>query len=225
MRVLVVNPNTSAEVSERLGTHVANGLPRGAEVDVCTARFGAPYIADEVSFAVGAHAAIDAWQAHVATHGEPDATLLGCFGDPGLHALRALARGPVIGLAEASLQAAAGRGRYAIVTGGAAWGPMLGRVVRAFDLATRLVRIETVAPSGAELAADRERALRVLADACRRAGEGADAVLLGGAGLAGLAAELRPVLDGIALLDSVEEATARLTLPPGSDRAPDRIAG
>lgn len=196
MALLVLNPNTSVAVTERL--LAAMPMP----VRTATARFGAPYISDERSFAIAGHAAIDAWEADAAAHGPADATLLACFGDPGIEALREVSGRPVIGLAEASLREAAAIGRFSIVTGGAAWRPILERLVRGLGLASALVRIEIVAATGAELAADPEGAVRVLTDACRVAAVGAEAVVLGGAGLAGLAARIRPAAD-VLIVDSV----------------------
>jgi Asp/Glu/hydantoin racemase len=55
-----------------------------------------------------------------------------------------------------------------------------------------LAGVRTVAPSGGEIARDPEGALALLAEACRAsvAEDGADVVILGGAGLAGLAGKL-----------------------------------
>ncbi|WP_010106824.1 aspartate/glutamate racemase family protein, partial [Verminephrobacter aporrectodeae] len=121
------------------------------------ARFGAPYIACEASYAVAAHTALDAWAHALAQpRQQPDAVLIGCFGDPGLMALRESSPAPVTGLAEASFIEAARHGRYAIVTGGARWAPMLHRLAQALGQAQALAGIHTVAPTGAQLAADPE---------------------------------------------------------------------
>ena len=204
-RLLVINPNTSAEVSALLQSHVQAQAGLHVAVRTVTARFGAPYIADEASFAVAAHAVLDAWAAAlVAPHPAPDAVLIGCFGDPGLLALRESSPAPVTGLAEASFIEAARHGRFAIVTGGERGGPMLQRLAQALGHAPALAGIHTVAPTGAELAADPVAARALLAQACRDAVRqlGAQAVILGGAGLAGMAAQLQPAL-GVPLVDSV----------------------
>ena len=55
-------------VQAAAGSHVA--------VHTVTARFGAPYIADEASYAVASHAALDAWAAALAgNEPRPDAVL------------------------------------------------------------------------------------------------------------------------------------------------------
>lgn len=65
--------------------------------------------------------------------------LLACFGDPGLDALREVAPIPVVGLADAAGEAAIRLGRrFGVVTGGAAWAPMLTEFYAARGLADRL---------------------------------------------------------------------------------------
>lgn len=207
--LLVINPNTSDSVTGMLQDAVQGGVGPRLRVRAVTARFGAPYIADEASYVVGAHAALDAWSARSF---EPGAVLLGCFGDPGLFALRATCKVPVSGLAEASFAEAARHGRFAVVTGGAAWQPMLRRLADGLGYGSALAGIHTVAASGAELAAQPQAARALLAQACREAARRWDTrvVVLGGAALAGMAADLQPAFDGI-LIDSVS-AGARWAL-------------
>jgi len=204
-QLLVINPNTSERVSALLQTHVQAAAGLHVKVRTVTARFGAPYIADEASYAVAAHAALDAWAAVLAgPEPPPDAVLIGCFGDPGLMALRESSPAPVTGLAEAAFIEAARHGRYAIVTGGERWGPMLQRLAQALGQAQQLAGIHTVVPTGVQLAADPAAAHRLLAQACRDAAHqlGVQAVILGGAGLAGMAAAIQsdvpvPVIDSV----------------------------
>ncbi|WP_298928901.1 aspartate/glutamate racemase family protein [uncultured Ramlibacter sp.] len=204
-RLLVVNPNTSASVSALLQQHVQAEAGLHVRVRTVTARFGAPYIADEASYAVAGHATLDAWAAALASReAEPDAVLIGCFGDPGLLALRESSPVPVTGLAEAAFIEAARHGRFAIVTGGQRWGPMLQRLAHALGHGPALAGIHTVVPTGAQLAADPVAARELLSQACLDAVRqlGAQAVILGGAGLAGMAAQIQPSL-GVPLIDSV----------------------
>ena len=105
-------------------------------------------------------------------------------------------------------------GRFAIVTGGAAWGPMLIRLARALELGDRLAGVGIVAATGAELAADPERALVTLAEACLGAMQGVEAVVLGGAALAGMAEAIASAATprlAVPLIDSVD-AAARAAL-------------
>src|SRR6187551_2141711 len=91
--LLVINPNTSASVSELLNEHLQTQVGAAMRVRTVTARFGSPYISDEASYAIAAHAVIDAWTVARA-QSEPTAILIGCFGDPGNFALREVANIP-----------------------------------------------------------------------------------------------------------------------------------
>jgi Asp/Glu/hydantoin racemase len=208
--LLVINPNTTASITERMVAHVSRTLGAASpwQVVSATARFGAPYIADEASYAVAHHACLDAWATALAEHpaAVPDVVLIGCFGDPGLWAMRAVAPCVVMGLAEASMVEAAKMGPFAIVTGGARWRPILTRHALDLGFSAQLAHIHTVAPSGAQLAADPAGACRLLAQACNDAIAQApwvQSIILGGAGLAGLAMCIQPLVPRV-LIDSVE---------------------
>jgi allantoin racemase len=204
-RLLLINPNTSANITALMLGHAQKAAGPEVEIHTRTARLGAPYISCEASYAIAAHATLDAW-ACALVPGEPrfDAVLIGCFGDPGLFALRQVSKLPVTGLAEAAFIAAAQHGRFAIVTGGAKWKPMLERLAQSLGFGEQLAGIHTVEATGAELAADPLAAQVLLARACNDAARqfGVKAVILGGAGLAGVAATIQPVV-AVPIIDSV----------------------
>lgn len=211
--LLVINPNTSQSVSDLLQAHAQRAAGPLVQVHTVTARFGAPYISCEASYAVAAHATLDAWAAALATskaqdHPPPDAVLIGCFGDPGLLALRETSLAPVTGLADAAFLEAASHGRFAIVTGGERWKPILTRLARDLGHEAKLAGIHTVAPTGAQLASDPAAARALLADACRHAMQAlkVNAIILGGAGLAGMAADIQEAV-GFPVIDSVLAGT------------------
>jgi Asp/Glu/hydantoin racemase len=202
-RYLLINPNTSTLTTQRLQDVLLPLIPQGVQLEVRTARFGAQYIACEASHAVAAHACLDAWAEHRSAATEPlDGVLIGCFGDPGLYALREASGCPVTGLAEASFIQAASHGPFAIVTGGERWQPMLYRLAHNLGFGAQLLQIETVAPTGAALQADPDMAIRCLTQACQQAAKsGAAAIIMGGAGLAGYARILQPY-SPLPLIDS-----------------------
>ncbi len=204
-KLLIINPNTNAATTQRLQETLLPQVPVGVHLDFTTARFGSHYIACEASHAVAAHACLQAWADYrLAQPGPLDGVLIGCFGDPGLFALREACGSRVTGLAEASFILAAQRGPFAIVTGGARWKPMLERLAHSLGYGHLLRHIETVAPSGAALQADPAMAMRCLGDACSQAASsGVETVILGGAGLAGYAQALRAQCS-VPLIDSAE---------------------
>lgn len=191
MRILLINPNTTESVTALVARHVKTTADHAVTFVPVTGRFGARYISTRASAAIAGHAALDAYAAHGSGC---DAVYLACFGDPGLLALREVANIPVVGMAEASCIEAAKRGRFAIVTGGALWGPMLTEFVASIGLADKLTGVRTIAPTGGEIATNPEAALASLAKACTACAneDGADVVILGGAALAGLAERIQP---------------------------------
>ncbi|MCJ2123547.1 aspartate/glutamate racemase family protein [Methylobacterium sp. J-077] len=216
MRILLINPNTSQAVTDLVAAHVRRQIGDRAELRAVTGRFGARYIASRAASAIAGHAALDALAEH---RDGCDAVYLACFGDPGLLALRELSPVPVVGMAEAACREAAA-GRFGIVTGGAAWKPMLEEFVGTLGLSDHLAAITTVAPSGGEIAREPDRALAALAQACRDCHEaGAATVILGGAGLAGLAQRLAPQVS-CKLICSVEAGTRAVLAAAAAPPAP-----
>jgi Asp/Glu/hydantoin racemase len=210
MRILLLNPNTSAEITGLLARE-ARALAREVDFVPSTAAFGPRYIGSRVGAAIAGHAAVDAYTRAAEGGCAFDAIILACFGDPGLAALREIAPCPVIGMADAAIHTAAQRGRrFALLTGGARWVPMLQEFVAALGMADRLAAVRCVPQTGAEIAADPGRALPALADLANRcaAEDGADVVVLGGAGLAGLAARLAPSVR-VPLVDSLAAAVGQ----------------
>ncbi|CAJ0868932.1 Hydantoin racemase [Ralstonia sp. LMG 32965] len=212
-RLLLINPNTTSALTQTITRFVQAALPCDVVVEAVTARFGAPYIATEVGYAVAAHAALDAWTR--AQQPAIDAAIIGCFGDPGLFALREVAPCPVTGLAEAALMEAATYGTCAVITGGHAWGPILERLLPTLEGGHTVRDIHTVELDGAALYAAPDAAEQILIGACttvlRR--QPVDAIVLGGAGLAGLAQKLQAHVP-VPLIDSVTAAARQVWHAP-----------
>jgi allantoin racemase len=104
MRIRVINPNTTARMTALIGSAARAVAAAGTEITAVNPSFGAPSIEchlDEVWAAAGVAEQVRLGEAEGA-----DAYVIACFGDPGLHAARELARGPVIGIAEAAFHAA-----------------------------------------------------------------------------------------------------------------------
>jgi Asp/Glu/hydantoin racemase len=215
MRLLLVNGNTDAAITAMLARHAAEAIPRlglpAAELDAVTAAFGARYIATRAAVAVAGHAVLAALAEHVGPDNPRgyDAALIACFGEPGIEAAREVMPIPVIGMAEASIAAAlAIAPRIALLTGGALWVPMLEEFALVRGHGRDRVLVRGVAPTGDMIARDPDGAVALLAEAAREAvADGAGAVVLGGAGLAGLAPRVAPLVP-VPVLDSLDCALA-----------------
>ena len=211
--ILLINPNTTKSITDLVLRTARGFAAKGTRLRAATGAFGPAYIASRVGYAIAGHAAVDAL---ARDRGRKDAVVLACFGDPGLAALKEIADVPVVGMADASiLQACALGDRFSIVTGGERWKSMLEEFVAGHGLSSRLASVRTVAPTGADIARNPKAALALLAEGCAACAreDGADVVILGGAGLAGLAAKLKdkvdvPLLDGVACAISMAEGLA-----------------
>ena len=104
MHIRLINPNTSRTMTEKIGAAAQAVASIGTRIVAVQPSFGAPSIEghfDEVWGAAGVCEQVIAGEAAGA-----DAYVIACFGDPGLHAARERAAGPVIGIAEAAFHAA-----------------------------------------------------------------------------------------------------------------------
>ncbi|THU01456.1 Asp/Glu racemase [Lampropedia puyangensis] len=222
-RLLVINPNTSVEVTALLQQHIRTQLLHNSaqpgpayEVEATTAHFGPAYISSEVAYTIASHACLDAWAGKVAGHNGAllpwDGIVIGCFGDPGLLAMRELAPIPVTGLAEGAFTVAAQHGNFGIVTGGERWRPMLQRLAQALHCDHTLKDIATVELTGAQLMANRPAALEMLRQACQQQLQTheVDAIIIGGAALTGMAAEIQAHV-AVPLIDSVHAAARHIS--------------
>jgi Asp/Glu/hydantoin racemase len=117
--ILLINPNTSDATTQMMvriaRAWFAQAMAAPPAVVGATAARGAPMIVDEDDLAVAADAMCD--QAMLGLAGDAGAVIVGAFGDPGIEALRARLSVPVVGIGEASMQAAAtGQRRFGIAT-------------------------------------------------------------------------------------------------------------
>lgn len=211
----VLNPNTTASMTDAVLAQVRAQVPAGVEVRGVTASVGAPVIATRETFDAATQAVpAMADQCHEPAEGtdgtQGGGLLLACFGDPGLEALRRRAAPrPVAGLAEASVAAAVAAGRrFAILTAGPAWVGLLTQRVTDFGADAWLTGVLALPVDGRALAAEPSRYRDALADAARQAERGgAQALILGGAAFAGLA---RLVDTPLPVIDAIDAATAAL---------------
>ena len=202
--LLLINPNTTVAMTERLAAAAARSLPDGVAIEALTATAGSPVIASREAYEAAASGMVELYQRAGGAH---DAVVIGCFGDPGLETLRAAARAPVFGLAESSIREADRLGEpFAILTMGKAWVEILNERVALAAPRTPFVGVFAAEGTGLD-ASRREDAAVVELDRLARAAAsaGARTVVLGGAALAGMANRLRT---NVRRIDCVE-ATIR----------------
>ncbi|WP_193760209.1 aspartate/glutamate racemase family protein [Bradyrhizobium yuanmingense] len=211
MKLLLLNPNTSTEVTQLMLGVGQRAASAGTELIPCTAARGVPYIATRTEAQIGGAIALEMLAEQ---HKKVDAAIIAAFGDPGLFAARETFDIPVIGMAEAAMLTAcmAGR-RFAIVTFAQALGPWYEECVRAHGLWERCAGIrmlDTPFQAISEVGTEKEDMLVELA---RRAivEDEADVLIFAGAPLSGLAERVAdripvPVVDQV--IASVKQSEA-----------------
>jgi allantoin racemase len=215
VKILLLNANTTTAVTERIAAEARRVAAPGTEVVPVTGTFGAPIIGTRAEMAVAEHTALDL----LARHGAGvDAVLIGVSFDVGLRALREIADVPVVGMTEAAcLVACTLGGRFGIVTYGARSAVILREIVAGYGLAARLAGVHGLDASPADMLKEPEALhAQIAAAACELAGrEGAEAVILAGAVMAGLPPLLQdqvpcPLVEGIACGIGLAEVLVRL---------------
>jgi allantoin racemase len=215
MKILLINANTTAAVTERIAAEARRVASPGCEIVPVTGTFGAPIIGTRAEMAIAEHAALDLFARHGAG---VDAVVMGVSFDVGLRALRELADVPVVGMTEAAcLVACTLGGPFGIVTYGARSAAILREIVAGYGLAERLAGVHGLDASPADMLKDPQALHAQIAgaacDLARR--EGAEAVILAGAVMAGLPPLLQeqvpcPLVEGIACGIGLAELLVRL---------------
>lgn len=220
-RLLVVNGNTTSELTSSLAAQARNFFGGAAHVHAVTAAFGPAYIASRAEAAIAAHAVLATVEHEVAQAAQPfDACLLACFGEPGIGAVRERLAVPVVGMAEASILTAMQRGdRYAIVTVGQRWPGMLREQIRQWGLESRCAAIISLPGNALDyVSRSPESAVRVSHALDAAVEQGADVLIVAGAALAGYLPSL-PRLPAVPIIDSYRAALAQVQALATLDRA------
>lgn len=203
MRILVVNPNTTASMTATIADAARRIAGPATEIVAVTSSMGPASIEGYYDEAF----AVPGLLLEIAT-GESagaDAAVIACFDDTGLDAARAMADIPVIGICEAALAATAFIAqRFTIVTTMERSRLPIEHLVQRYGMAGRCnVRAADVPVLSLEdpQSNARDRLRNEIAAALRD--DRAEAIVLGCAGMADLTLDLRrefgvPVVDGVA---------------------------
>ncbi len=229
MNILLLNPNTTAAVTDLLFAAGSKVASPGTQLVPMTALRGVPYIATRAEAQIGGAIALE-MLAEAASG--IDAAIIAAFGDPGLFGARELFAFPVVGLAEAAMLTACMLGRrFSIVTFAGTLAPWYEECVAMHGLTSRCAGIRTLDGSFqsiSEIQSEKEDLLVALANRAV-AQDNADVVILSGAPLAGLSAKVRdripvPVIDPVAAAVRQAETLAVLKARKaiaGTFRRPD----
>lgn len=201
MKLLLVNPNLTQAVTDRVMLAARAAARPGTELLAVTGTFGPQVIATRAEHALAAHGVLD-----LVAHHAPgcDAVVLAVSLDTALWACREVLDIPVVGMTEAALMTAAMLApRFGLLTYGPRLVPVYRELVEATGLIGRLAACGAVdvTPEQTFSEPDRVRAA-VQAEAQRLVEAGAEAVVLAGAAMAAMAPQLQPLLP-VPLIDGI----------------------
>ena len=216
MRLLVVNPNTTASMTDKIGRAARLVASRGTEIVATNPESGPASIEGYYDEIFAMPGVIAEMQRAV----EIDATIIACFDDTGLDAARSFSAAPVVGIGESAFHMASLiAGKFTVVTTLPRSIPALEHNLVRYGLSSRCSRVRAadVAVLDLEIPGSpaRERISREIGRAIDE--DLAEAIVLGCAGMADLAAELSqehglPVIDGVVAAVKLAEGLVSLGL-------------
>lgn len=218
MKIMVINPNSSKEMTAHLDrvlqqiknpdTELTVTCPEGGPLTIESAY-------DEAMCIPGVLPLVK--KAEEAGY---DAVILACFSDPGLEQAREISNILITGIEETSLHIAAMLGaKFTVLTMTDKRVPSKASHVRRFKLENSLASVRPLGMSVAEIDADADLACKHILEVARQAAEedGAEVIVLGCAGMAGYAEMVRDelgmeVIDPSSITLKVTEALVTLGL-------------
>ena len=218
MRLLVLNPNSTASMTAKIGTAARAAASPGTEVLAQDPGVGPVSIEGYVDEAYAVPGMLDVIRR--ADRDGVDAHIIACFDDTGLDAARALADAPAIGIGEAAFHMASlVAGKFSVVTTLSRSIPAIEHNLVRYGLSSRCARVRASEVPVLALEDPASDAAARIADEIERAKaeDRAEAIVLGCAGMADLAARLSkahglPVLDGVTCAVKLAESLVALGL-------------
>jgi allantoin racemase len=220
MKILIVNPNTTASMTRKIGAAAKAAAAPGTEIIACNPDHGPESIEGYYDEAFSIPGLIG----EIRNHPDARAIVLACFDDSGLDAARCIGPAPVVGIGEAAFHMASLICvRFGVVTTLNRSVPAIEHNLQRYGLAGRCAKVRAsevpvleleVPGSGARARISQEIRAAILEDK-------AEAIVLGCAGMADLAQSLSaehgvPVLDGVSCAVKLAESLVALGLTTSS---------
>ncbi len=216
MRILVLNPNTTVSMTEKIGAAARRAASPGTEILATNPKHGPASIEGFYDEAISLAGLLGV----IRDTPDVDAIVIACFDDTGLDAARCLTDKPVIGVGEAAYHYASMiANKFSVVTTLARSVPALEHNLHRYGLMARCARVRSSEVAVLELEESGSDACnRISAEIARAISEDrCEAIVLGCAGMTDLANSLSaahglPVLDGVSCAVALAESMVRLGL-------------
>lgn len=221
MRILVINPNTSATMTGEILAAARSAAAEGTEIVAARPRFGSEAIDSAAESYLSAVGVMDVVATMLGSGKfDFDAVILAGFGEHGRDALQEMLTVPVFDIAECAVQVAylIGRRFSVITTLARSIAPIEDRLAVA-GLSAHCASVRACGLGTAEVDANPAAAVQAIVDEAARAvaHDGADVICLGCAGMAGVTAAISakvgvPAVDGVAAAVGLAQAVVGLGL-------------
>jgi len=216
MHIHIVNPNTTASMTRKVHEAAHRVAAAGTGITSANPDFGPASIEGYYDEAF----AVPGLLAEIAKAPGADAFVIACFDDTGLDAARCLTAAPVVGIGEAGFHMASLiANKFSVVTTLSRSIPAIEHNLTKYGLASRCARVRASEVAVLELETPGSPARGRISEEIGRAirEDGAEAIVLGCAGMADLADALShehglPVIDGAAAAVKLCEGLVALGL-------------
>lgn len=218
MKIKIINPNTTWSMTEKIGACARKVAAATTEIIAVSPSMGPVSIESHYDEAMCAPGLLEEIRAGEACG--VDGYVIACFGDPGLYAAREIARGPVIGIAEAAMHAASFVGAsFSVVTTLSRTCGMAWHLAERYGMQRFCRNVRACDLNVLDLERADSNALCVITEECRRAliQDKTDCIVLGCAGMSDLCQEISreidaPVIDGVGAAVKMVEGIVQLGL-------------
>lgn len=232
MRILIVNVNTTATMTEGIVAQARKAAAPGTEIVGLTPRFGAESVEGNFESYLAAVGVMDA----VMRYDQPfDAVIQAGYGEHGREGLQELLTVPVVDITEAAASTAMFLGhKYSVVTTLDRAVPMIEDRLKLAGLDARCASVRASGMAVLDLEAQPERAVQAIVQQAALAvsDNHAEVICLGCGGMAELEAQVRartgvPVVDGVTaavhiaqalVLQGLSTSKVRTYAPPRAKR-------
>jgi allantoin racemase len=216
MQILIVNPNTTASMTEKIAVAARAVARPDTEIIATNPREGPASIQGFHDVAM----CVPGLLAEIARYPQAEAIVIACFDDTGLDAARCQANVPVIGIGEAAYHAASFLScKFSVITTLGRSVPGIEANLKRYGLDARCAKVRATEIPVLELERNDPATLaRIRTEIARALAEDqAEAIVLGCAGMADLMSRLSdefkvPVIDGVACATTFAEALAATEL-------------
>ena len=216
MKIRIINPNTTASMTRKIGAAAQSVASAGTEIVAVNPEFGPASIEGYYDEAFSLPGLLD----EVAKGADADAFVIACFDDTGLEAARSATEAPVIGIGEAAFHMASlVAEKFSVVTTLSRSIIPIERNLSKYGLIARCARVRASEVPVLALEDEGSQARQRIEAEIERAlaQDGAEAIVLGCAGMADLADALTrrfgaPVLDGVACATVLAQSAVTLGL-------------